>query len=36
VSDNFPCLQSALGDGGSNSGAKYAVEIVKLKRELDH
>jgi len=36
VSDNFPCLQSALGDGGSNSGAKYAVVIVKFKRELDH
>jgi len=28
-------LQTALGDGESDSGAKYAVEIVKLQHELD-
>lgn len=30
-----PYLQSALGDGESDSGAKYADEIVKLQREFD-
>ena len=32
---SFPCLQTALGDDESDSGAKYAVEIVKLQHELD-